>query len=921
MAGNLFENMLEPDSTKRNTISNSWFYGDFWHTHHYHVLASILKSCAAHSAIKLGKALHSTVLKLGHLSCHQVSKSLLNMYAKCGALRDCKKLFGEVVNCDHDPVFWNILLSGFSGSRNNDAETLSLFNRMHFASKVKPSSVTAAIILPVCARMGDIYAGKSVHCYMIKSGMEMHTLVGNALVSMYAKCGLVQNDAYAAFDSINEKDVVSWNAMIAGFSENKLMDKAFRLFILMLKSRIQPNHATIANILPVCASLDRNAAYLFGKEIHSYTLRHNELLADVSVCNALMSFYLVVGRVKEAELLFRRMELRDLISWNAIISGYASNGEWSKALELFQELLSLDMSEPDSVTLVSILPACAQLKNLKIGREIHSYILRHPYLWQDTSVGNALLSFYAKCDKKEAAYNTFFMISNKDLISWNSMLDAFAEGGHITQFLKLLQWMLREGIRPDSITILTILHFCAFLLKLDKVKETHCYALRHGLLLSDIEPITRNAILDTYAKCGNIEYSFKIFHGLSEVGNLVTFNSMISGYVNCGLYDDARMIFNRMPATDLTTWNLMIRGYAENDCPDQSIDLFCQLQARGLKPDAVTIMSLLPACSQIASVHFMKQCHGYVTRACFSDAHLEGALLDVYAKCGNIDYAIKLFRSNRGRDIVTFTAMVGGCAMHGMAEEALRIFSHMLELGVKPDHIIITSVLSACRHAGLVDEGLKIFYSIEKGKDEAQISRGAMSKSRFLNCGGGSQRKQCKQHRFCISWSRSSSCIDNFEKIVEGVPTGLGRREGFRDVVGDVKGLKLTGGLIISSLGLRCCLLSWSLDVGLLMPATFVAAVPCTASLSDGPVNRCTISRKAFVSVCTKVVTGLQPAGAWLAGFSMDVYLLNNLICVNDLQQVPVYEMGLLSIMIHEFASSDIDLDGSLQSSVRVSLD
>ncbi|EEF44528.1 pentatricopeptide repeat-containing protein, putative [Ricinus communis] len=799
---------------------------------------------------------------MGHLSSLYLSKSLLNMYAKCGAFSDSNKLFGEISNCSHDPIFWNILLSGFAASPIHDAQTFSFFNRMRVANQVKPTSVTAAVILPVCARMRDIYVGKSFHCYMIKTGMETHTLVGNALVSMYAKCGLVSYDAYAAFQSIYHKDVVSWNAIIAGFSENKMVDSALRLFFFMLKTQIKPNHATIATVLPLLASLATDTAYLFGREIHCYILRHNESLADVSVCNALLSFHLMVGRVKEAELLFRRMELRDLISWNAIISGFASNGEWSKSLELFQELLYLESNEPDSVTLVSILPACAQLQNLKAGREIHSYVLRHPYLYQDTSVGNALVSFYAKCNNLVAAYHTFLMIPSRDLISWNSMLDAFAIGGRNAQFFKLLHWMHTEGIRPDSITILTILHFCANVLKVDKVKETHCYSLRCGLLQSDFEPTTRNAMLDTYAKCSNVEYAFKVFQTLSDNRNLVTFNSMISGYVNCGLYDDAYMIFEKMPASDLTTWNLMVRGCAENDCPDQAFSLFRELQARGMKPDAVTIISLLPSCAQTASVHLMKQCHGYVIRACFDDAHLEGALLDLYAKCGDLGYAFKLFHSNPGRDLVVFTAMVGGYAMHGMGEEALRIFSDMLDLGIKPDHIVITAVLSACCHAGLVDEGLKIFHSIEKGINEIQAGRDALSKSRFLNCFVGCQRKQ------------------------KGVLTGLGRK-GFLDVVGEVKGLKLTGGLTITSLGLVYCLLSWSLDADFLIPATFAAAAPCAASFSDGPVNRCTTSRKAFVSVCTKVVKGLQLAVPWLACLSMDAYLMS----ADDLQQLPIYEM------------------------------
>lgn len=710
----LFSKMVEPYFKAWNTMISDC-NGDF--RQDYQAVASILKSCAGLSAIKWGRALHGNIVKIGHVSCHAVSKALLNMYAKCGALDESKKLFGEIGSCnDRDPIFWNILLSGYAGSRVYDAETLRLFREMHGANYPKPSSVTAAIVLPVCARLGDVYMGRSVNCYAIKSGLDTHTLAGNALVSMYAKCGLVCQDAYAAFDSIDEKDVVSWNAIISGFAENNLMEDAFRLFSSMLKGQIKPNYTTLANILPVCASFDGYIAYWFGKEIHGYVLRHNELLADVFVWNALVSFYLRVGRVEEAELLFRRMELRDLVSWNAIIAGYASNGEWSKALELFHELLTLDMIEPDSVTLLCIIPACAQSRNLHVGKMIHGYVLRHPLLCEDTSVGNALVSFYAKCDDIEGAYETFFMISRRDLISWNSMLDALVESGYNTWFLELLRWMLSEGTTPDSVTILSVVHFCVNVLKEDKVKEAHSYSIRHGLLASkfDVEPTIGNAILDAYAKCGNIEYASKVFQSLSENRNLVTFKAMISGYINCGLLDEAYITFNRMPSSDLSVWNLMVRLYAENDCSSQALGLFHELQAQGIKPDAVTIMSLLPACAEMASVQLIKQCHGYAIRSCFGDLHLDGALQDVYAKCGSIGHAFKLFQLIPNKDLIIFTAMIRGYAMHGMGKEALGTFFHMIELGIKPDHVIITTVLSACSHAGLVDEGLNIFYSIEK---------------------------------------------------------------------------------------------------------------------------------------------------------------------------------------------------------------
>lgn len=633
------------------------------------------------------------------------------MYAKSGALRDCQRLFEKMHT--FDPVVWNIVLSGLSGYQEYNDQVLGLFNSMRVSNEAKPNPVTVAIVLPVYARFGDIDGGKIVHSYLMKSGLEAHTLVGNALISMYAKCGLVKQDAHAAFCSIHEKDVVSWNAIIAGFSENNFMDDAFRLFREMLKGPMAPNNSTIVNILPVCASLTKNVACYLGKEIHCFLLRRTEMAANISVSNALASFYLRVGSMDKAELVFQKMESRDLVSWNAIIAGCVANGYWLRALDLFQELLSAKMFEPSSITLLSILSACAHLKDLQVGKVIHGYILRHSCLYADTPVVNSLITLYAKCNDTGAAYRAFFMIPCRDLVSWNSILDAFAECEYDAQFQEHLNRMLVEGFQPDFISVLAIIRFCVHVSSLVKVKETHGYCLKAGMLLGDNEPAVTNSIIDAYAKCGKMESASRIFQSLSGRKNLVTFNSMISGYVNSGSYDDAFTIFNGMSERDLSSWNLMVQACAENDCPTQALSLFHELQSQGMKPDAVTIMSILPVCAQIASIYLLRQCHGYAIRACYQDTRLNGALLDVYAKCGNICSAQKLFDLTPVKDLVMFTSMIGGYAMHGMGKEALCLFSYMLELGLKPDHVIITAILSSCSHTGLVDEGLKIFSSLE----------------------------------------------------------------------------------------------------------------------------------------------------------------------------------------------------------------
>ncbi|KAE9461406.1 hypothetical protein C3L33_06712, partial [Rhododendron williamsianum] len=555
----------------------------------YQSLAAILKSCAVTADTTLGKSLHTHIIKLGHASCHLVSKALLNMYAKSHALDDSRKLFDQIPS--RDTITWNIMLSGFGLYRNHDAEVMRLFHEMHTAFDPKPSSVTIAIVLPVCARSGALNLGKCVHCYVMKYG---------------------------------------------------------------------------------------------------------------------------IGRMGEAESVFQRMRVRDLVSWNTIISGYTSNSDWLKALELFHELISVGRVELDSVTLLGILPACANLCHFLLGKQIHGYVIRHPQLNEDTSVGNALLSFYAKCGDIEAAFRAFSSIYSRDLISWNSMLHAFADSYLQSPFFELLHRMLEESIKPDSLTILAIIQFCATLSRVDKVKEAHGVSIKSRFLLGDGTPTLGNAVIDAYAKCGDMEYASKIFEMSSGKRNVVTCNSIISGYVSSGSTNDAHRIFHNMPERDLTTWNLMIRAYAKNDCPSQALSLFHELKDYGMKPDALTLMSLLPICAQMASVQFLRQCHGYAVRACFKDVHLNAALIDVYSKCGNIDSAYKLFQSTHRKDVVIFTAMVGGYAMHGKGKEALGVFSHMLELGEKPDHVTITAVLSACSHTGLINEGLKIFDSIGK---------------------------------------------------------------------------------------------------------------------------------------------------------------------------------------------------------------
>ncbi|GJN02853.1 hypothetical protein PR202_ga20241 [Eleusine coracana subsp. coracana] len=669
--------------------------------------AAVKSAAALPHGGALWRCLHGLAVKAGRAGSAAVAKAVMDAYGRSGELADARLVFDEMAR--PDAVCWNILITACSRAGRLD-DAFGLFRSMLAcgASESMPTAVTVAVVVPVCAKLRHLWAGRSVHGYVVKTGLESDILCGNALVSMYAKCGgsRALDDAHRAFRSIRCKDVVSWNSIIAGYIENCLVEEALALFGEMISQEFLPNYSTVANILPVCSVTEYGSYY--GKEIHGFAVRHG-LEMDISVCNALMIHYSKVSEMRVAELIFTSMNRKDLVTWNTMVAGYVMNGYHCRAIELFQGLLSAGVT-PDSFSYISLLTACAQVCDVKTGMRVHGYIFRRPVLLQETSLMNALVTFYSQCDRFDDAFRAFTDILNKDLISWNAILSACATSEqYVIKFFTLLSEMAQQGNQWDSVTVLNVIHVSA-LSGVKMVREAHGYSLRVGYTS---ETSVANAFLDAYAKCGYLQDASILFR---ELGwrNIVTNNTMISCYLKNKRVEDAEVTFNQMVEKDLTSWNMMIQLYSQNHMDHQAFTLFNQLQSEALKPDIVSLTSILQACIHLCSVHLVKQCHGYMLRTSLEDIHLEAALLDSYSKCGSVSNAYNIFQVSPKKDLVTFTAMIGCYAMHGMAKEAVKLFSKMLMLDIKPDHVALTTLLSACSHAGLVDAGIKIFESIRE---------------------------------------------------------------------------------------------------------------------------------------------------------------------------------------------------------------
>ncbi|GLJ53633.1 hypothetical protein SUGI_1144010 [Cryptomeria japonica] len=309
----------------------------------------ILKACTEISNLKQGIEVHNAVIRFGFASNAFVANSLIDMYGKCGDIKDARQVFDKMSH--RNVVSWTSMITGYAQRQLMD-ESLKLFRQMQVEG-VEPNSLTATTILPVCGQLRSLQCGKGIHCYMVKKGFEEDVFAGSALVDMYAKCGEVY-DARYVFDNMPNRNVVSWNGMIAGYAQNEYVNEAVELFSVMQHAGIKLNSIAIISVLPAFARL---GFLKQGKEIHSCILK-NAFEFNVFASNGLIDMYAKCGTLKFARHVFDKMPDRDVGSWTAMIAGYGMHGHGEAALKLYNQMQHSGIN-PNEITFTAILTACS----------------------------------------------------------------------------------------------------------------------------------------------------------------------------------------------------------------------------------------------------------------------------------------------------------------------------------------------------------------------------------------------------------------------------------------------------------------------------------------------------------------------------------------------------------------------------------
>ncbi|XAR66312.1 hypothetical protein NMG60_11012499 [Bertholletia excelsa] len=400
--------------------------------------------------LEKGKEIHNFAIHEKIDSDVLVATPLMTMYAKCGDLEKAKYLFTELK--ERDVVAWSAVIAAFAQAGYPE-EALSLFREM-MKDNVKPNRVTLVGVLPACAELFSVKLGKSLHCYAVKSYVDSEITTGTALISMYTKCQCF-TPAISIFKRMPWKEVVTWNALITGYSQIGDPFNAIKIFCQLHLSGTRANSGTPLCVLPACALL--GDLYL-GKSVHGLIIKCG-FESDCHVINALIDMYAKCGSLTSAEFLFNKADfIKDEVSWNAMISGYVQHGLAKEAISTFHQMKAEGLL-PNLVTVVSILPAAADLAALKEGMSFHAHVIQMGFQ-SYTLVGNSLIDMYAKCGCIGFSEQVFNNMENKDTITWNSMLSAYAIHGQGHCAVSFFSLMKQSDVKVDSVSFINVLSAC-----------------------------------------------------------------------------------------------------------------------------------------------------------------------------------------------------------------------------------------------------------------------------------------------------------------------------------------------------------------------------------------------------------------------------------------------------------------------------
>ncbi|KAH7414690.1 hypothetical protein KP509_14G006100 [Ceratopteris richardii] len=495
----------------------------------------------------------------------------------------------------------------------------------------------------------------------------------------------------------------------------------------------------IAYILQTCK---RNQDYHLSIRLHSYMQRNN-LDTHPLLGNYLVPMLVDVGCIREAQQVFDRLVHVNEWSWDSLIWGYVNHGKLQHALSLYAKMPKDDSIHPLGRTFVSLLRACAKLKNLKSGLEIHADVSKRGLIQKDPFIGSSLIDLYAKCGFLAKAQEVFNGLLVKDVVCWTALVSGYAEHGSPEEALYHFKQMRLQNIVPDAVTFVCALKACANLSAEADGEELHIELERLGLLYINV--ILGNALVDMYTKSGSMRR--------------------------------AHEVLDKLPNRNVISWTTLISGYVEGGYGQEALICYEQMLRDGIFPNSITYTCILKNCGNIGALEKGYQIHSIIVfLGLFTEDLLVGnGLVDMYANVGAFHQALVAFEKLSVRNSVTWATVILCCTEQGEGEKALELYHHMQLEGVIPDTITFICGLKSCAITGAIDKGREIHVELERqGLVAGNVFVGNTLVDMYAKCGALALAREVLNSlrvKDVVSWTALlSGYVDHglFEDALEG---------------------------------------------------------------------------------------------------------------------------------------------------------
>ncbi|KAH7429238.1 hypothetical protein KP509_09G038200 [Ceratopteris richardii] len=623
------------------------------------VYYSLLKICNKTKSVDYALKVKAHLFQRSKLNGF-IGDYLVVTLARCGAVEDSCQVFRSL---SKQTVFsWTAIISAYA-SCGKGREALGMYREM-WETGIAPDRFTISCILKALSTRSNLHEGRKIHAYAEKSGFTLDVHVGSTLLSFYGKCSSLL-ETECLFRGLSVCNIVSWNSMLSAYVEHNEGEKALLTYRQMVAESIGADQRSFVISLQACCSLVQKEGTLWpknliaeiGRSFHA-DLSKQGFTSDVFINNTLISLYTKCGCIQEAENVFCKMSECNITSWNEILAAYLDQGECERVLQLYNFMQSESVGS-DEWTLVLVLQACWTLSDnescpsdsdlrveipwLEIGRALHAdaevkNLSSHLY------VGNSLVNIYRKCGEVKEAERVFQIMSERDTITWNALLSTYTDHEcHQEKAFQLYMQMEVSGQSPDDVTLTCLLQACS-----GRGSPDYCKII-HFLIVS-------------------LGYDF----------SLLLLNTLIHAYGCCASMVDAEATFFRLATCDVASWNALIAGHALNGNCLGSLQCFQVMQNSCTKPDGITFVSLIFACSHAGLVDLafeflslMGNCGLAIEKKHF------GSLLDLLGRAGDFhDLESILWRMPLHPDATLWSSLLGACHLHNhllLAKEAFCI--------------------------------------------------------------------------------------------------------------------------------------------------------------------------------------------------------------------------------------------------------